>query len=44
MTFDKKKSMKKIVEDLEDLKLIESNHSYLAVPSILVKRKMAAKD
>ena len=39
-SFDKRKAMKKIVEDLEDAKLIEPNHSsYWAAPSILVKKK-----
>ena len=28
MSFDKRKAMKKIVEDLEDAKLIEPTHSY----------------
>ena len=31
--------MKKIVEDLEDAKLIEPTNSYWAAPSILVKKK-----
>ena len=31
--------MKKIVEDIEDAKLIEPTHSYMASPSILVKKK-----
>ena len=35
----KRKTMKKIVEDLEDAKLIEPTHSYWAAPSILVKKK-----
>ena len=35
----KEKQCKKIVEDLEDAKLIEPTHSYWAAPSILVKRK-----
>ena len=39
MSFDKRKAMKKMVEDLEDAKLIESTHSYWAAPSILVKKK-----
>ena len=39
MSFDKRKAMKKTVEDLEDAKLIEPTHSYWAVPSILVKKK-----
>ena len=39
MSFDKRKEMKKIVEDLEDAKLIEPTHSYWAAPSILVKKK-----
>ena len=39
MSFDKRKAMKKIVEDLEDAKLIEPNHSYWAAPSILVRKK-----
>ena len=39
MSFDKRKAMKKIVEDLEDAKLIEPTHSYWAAPSILVKKK-----
>ena len=30
--------MKKIVEDLEDAKLIEPTHSYWTAPSILVKK------
>ena len=34
-----KKSNEKIVEDLEDAKLIEPTHSYWAAPSILVKKK-----
>ena len=39
MSFDKGKALKKIVEDLEDAKLIEPTHSYWAAPSILVKKK-----
>ena len=39
ITFDKRKAMKKIVEELELAKLIEPTHSYWAVPSILVKMK-----
>ena len=39
MSFDKRKAMKKIVEDLEDAKLIEPTDSYWAAPSILVKKK-----
>ena len=39
VSFDKKKAMKKIVEDLEDAKLIEPTHSYWAAPSILAKKK-----
>ena len=39
MSFDKRKAMKKIVEDLEDAKLIEPTYSYWAAPSILVKKK-----
>ena len=39
MSFDKRKAMKKIVEDLEDAKLIEPTHSYWAAPLILVKKK-----
>ena len=39
MSFDRRKAMKKIVEDLEDAKLIEPNHSYWAAPSVLVKKK-----
>ena len=39
MSFDKRKAMKKIVEDLEDAKLTEPTHSYWAAPSILVKKK-----
>ena len=39
MSFDKRKAMKKIVEDLEDAKLIEPSHSYWAAPSKLVKKK-----
>ena len=39
MSFDKRKAMKKIVEDLEDAKLIEPTHSYWAAPSILVENK-----
>ena len=39
MSFDKRKAMKKIVEDLEDAKLIEPTNSYWAAPSILVKKK-----
>ena len=38
MSFDKRKAMKKIVEDLEDAKLIEPTHSFWAAPSILVKK------
>ena len=37
-SFDKRKAIKKIVEDLEDAKLIEPTHSYWAEPSILVKK------
>ena len=36
MSFDKRKAKRKIVEDLDDAKLIESTHSYWAAPSILV--------
>ena len=32
--------MKKIVEDLEDGKLIEPTHSYYAAPSRLVKKEI----
>ena len=39
MSFDRRKTMKKIVKDLEDAKLIEPTHSYWAAPSILVKMK-----
>ena len=39
MSFDKRKAMKKFVEDLEDAKLIETTHSYWAAPTILVKKK-----
>ena len=39
MSFDKRKAMKKIVENLEDAKLIEPTHSYWAAPSILLKKK-----
>ena len=39
MSFYKRKAIKKIVEDLEDAKLIEPTHSYWAAPSILVKKK-----
>ena len=39
MSFDKRKAMKKVVEDLEDAKLFEPTHSYWAAPSILVKKK-----
>ena len=39
MSFDKRKAMKKIVEDLEDAKLIEPTHSYWAAPLILVKKR-----
>ena len=39
MSFDKRKAMKKIVEDLEDAKLTEPTHSYWAAPSKLVKKK-----
>ena len=39
MNFDKRKAMKKIVEDLEDAKLIEPAHSYWAALSVLVKKK-----
>ena len=39
LSFDKRKAMKKIVEDLEDEKLIKPIHSYWAAPSILVKKK-----
>ena len=39
MSFDKRKAMKKIVEDLKDAKIIEPTHSYWAAPSILVKKK-----
>ena len=39
MSFDKRKAMKKIVEDLENSGLVEPTHSYWAAPSILVKKK-----
>ena len=39
ISVDKRKAMKKIVEDLEDAKVIEPTHSYWAAPSILVKKK-----
>ena len=39
MSFDKRKAMKKFVEDLEDAKLVETTHSYWAATSILVKKK-----
>ena len=39
MSFDKRKAMKKIVEDLEKSNLVEPTHSYWAAPSILVKKK-----
>ena len=39
MSFDKRKAMKKIFDDLEDAKLIDPTHSYWAAPSILVKKK-----
>ena len=39
MIFDKRKAKKKIVEDLEEAKLIEPTHSYWAATSILVKNK-----
>ena len=39
MSFDKRKAMKKRVEDLENSGLVEPTHSYWAAPSILVKKK-----
>ena len=42
MSVRQKKAMKKIVEDVEDAKLIEPTHSYWA--SIFVRKKMAATD
>ena len=39
MSFDRRKTMKKIVENLGDAKLVEPTHSYWAAPSILVKMK-----
>ena len=39
MSLYEKKAMKKMVEALEDAKLIEPTHSYWAAPSILVKKK-----
>ena len=39
MSFEKQKAIKKIVEDLEEVNLVEPTHSYWAAPSILVKKK-----
>ena len=39
MSFDKRKAIKKIVEDLEYAKFIEPAHSYREVPSIFVKKR-----
>ena len=39
LSFDKQKALKKIVEDLEDTKLIEPTHSYWAPPSVFLKKK-----
>ena len=39
MNLDERKATKKIVEELEDAKLIEPTHSYSAAPSILVRKK-----
>ena len=39
MSFDKRRAMKKIVEDLEDAKITVQTHSYWTVPSILLKKK-----
>ena len=39
MSFEKRKAIKKIVEDLEQANLVEPTHSYWAAPSILVKKK-----
>ena len=39
MSYEQRKAMKKIVEDLEDAKLFEPTHLYWAAPSILVKKK-----
>ena len=39
MSFDKRKTMRKINEDIEEAKLIEPTHSYWTAPSILLKKK-----
>ena len=39
MSFEKRKAMKKIVEDLERDDLVEPTHSYWAAPSLLVPKK-----
>ena len=41
MRFEKRKAMKKIVEDLERDDLVEPTHSGWAAPSLLVPKKMA---
>ena len=44
MSFEKRKAIKKIVEDLEEANLVEPTHSYWAAPSILVNKKMEHSD
>ena len=39
MSFEKRKAMKKIVEDLERDDLVEPTHSDWAAPSLLVPKK-----
>ena len=38
MSYDKRKAMIKTVEDLEDAKIVEPTHSYLASSSILLRK------